>query len=534
MTRKINRMAPDTFFSPQMRSVKLLSLALIPPKRNAIKQKAAVAILSVILSVISITPVRADGPDPARLSLLGIEITQGIQSMSQSNTLDPTKNNTIPLIRGKKTLVRAYFSRGGLITASLVVTRNRDGFTAIIPPSPYPYNVGWITGGLDRAKLNSSVNFLLPLWLIQSNVITIGPVIAWEGNTITTPMHPNIQVSVCDNCATYPPLIRYLWTMPTLKLRLIGFRYERNNQSFAVNERHYKFAKSWLRRTYPILDIELPHPPAVGTEVDEVDYDTTIGFLFADINGDGDPDGCGRLGQQIALIRAEDLWAAQAPIVHLKFFRTHYVGLVSDEGFGSNFIRGCTMGGPATDASLPAISPAGDSHFGWDDDGSYADWYVSHELGHTLNQSHPTGCVAGDYSADSYSQARDGRISPGFPNDEPQYVGLDFGDRIPLINTGTSIELPIQAIPRNWWDAMSYCPQNAGSREKNGSTQTPMRESGRLSVTRILSSPCFASLPSPGLTNLLPRCRRKSLHYPMRNWPTVYDNLTLATNSSCV
>src|SRR5438132_4430097 len=48
----------------------------------------------------------------AQVSLLAVEVTQGLQAISHNNAQDPARNNTVPLIRGKRTLVRAYLSGG--------------------------------------------------------------------------------------------------------------------------------------------------------------------------------------------------------------------------------------------------------------------------------------------------------------------------------------------------------------------------------------------------------------------------------------
>ena len=64
--------------------------------------------------------------------------------------------------------------------------------------------------------------------------------------------------------------------------------------------------------------------------------------------------------------------------------RRRYYGLVAD---GGGFMRGC-----ADDIlSNVASGPAGSGTFGWDFDGSYADWYGGHELGHAYGRKHVGG-----------------------------------------------------------------------------------------------------------------------------------------------
>ena len=68
--------------------------------------------------------------------------------------------------------------------------------------------------------------------------------------------------------------------------------------------------------------------------------------------------------------------------------QTRYYGVVADsdnsgDGF---FMRGCSnIGGRF------GSGPAGSGTFGWDNDGSYADWYGGHEIGHMFDRLHPDG-----------------------------------------------------------------------------------------------------------------------------------------------
>ncbi|MCZ7670396.1 MAG: hypothetical protein M5U34_26170 [Chloroflexi bacterium] len=118
----------------------------------------------------------------------------------------------------------------------------------------------------------------------------------------------------------------------------------------------------------------------------------------------------------------------------------HLVGLVSDE-YG--FMRGCAWGAMAS-------GPTGSRSWGWDFDGSYADWYGAHELAHTYGRPHtlgelPKGCG----EEGTVKQYSNGYISPqsdifhrkaiyGF---DPYFLS---GNRNPVLG-------PI------WHDVMTYC-----------------------------------------------------------------------------
>ncbi|MCX7854261.1 MAG: hypothetical protein N2383_15950, partial [Caldilineales bacterium] len=78
---------------------------------------------------------------------------------------------------------------------------------------------------------------------------------------------------------------------------------------------------------------------------------------------------------------------------------------------------------------------------GWDFDGSYADWYGGHELGHQYGRYHAEFCGAPDGRPYPYP---DGRI--GGPREAPQrYFGWDIERR--------------QVYPWTWTDVMTYCAQ---------------------------------------------------------------------------
>src|SRR5258708_38194700 len=58
-------------------------------------------------------------------------------------------------------------------------------------------------------------------------------------------------------------------------------------------------------------------------------------------------------------------------------------GLISDGG-------GVFPRGTACCGTHVSSSPAGSGTSGWDFDGSYADWYAGHEIGHNLGRAHPS------------------------------------------------------------------------------------------------------------------------------------------------
>ncbi len=123
-----------------------------------------------------------------------------------------------------------------------------------------------------------------------------------------------------------------------------------------------------------------------------------------------------------------------------------YYGLVADAG---GFMRGNSGSIPSGQASGPAgvpgvnANPAGAS--GWDTDGTYADWYGTHELGHTLERYHAEFCGAGGGRSYPYPNG----IIGGPSTNMTRYFGFDAGDAGAGITT--------RVVPNTWTDNMSYC-----------------------------------------------------------------------------
>jgi hypothetical protein len=174
------------------------------------------------------------------------------------------------------------------------------------------------------------------------------------------------------------------------------------------------FIESWLRRAYPIAQLQLTTTTATATP--------TPPFLAADINA------------QLIALRAVDVGTGTDA-------RTHYYGMVADSGF---FMRGQAAGIPQTpDPATVASGPTGPSTFGWDFDGSYGDWMGGHELGHTVGRFHAEFC--GAVLGAPYPFAN-GQLSDA----DEAFVGIDVGD--------PAVGLPMRVMGGiDCHDVMSYC-----------------------------------------------------------------------------
>jgi len=132
-----------------------------------------------------------------------------------------------------------------------------------------------------------------------------------------------------------------------------------------------------------------------------------------------------------------------------------YYGMISDAaGF---FPRGQAM------YSQTSVGPAGIPGGGsWDTDGSYADWYAAHEIGHSLGRAHPNAGSDDPATVGTYENCGHSRSDPGFP------YGNTTTSRAPIGPGDNSMEgfdagdptfgIKMAVLPSATWnDVMSYC-----------------------------------------------------------------------------
>lgn len=349
------------------------------------------------------TPAAA-GPAPA-VVVDAVEVTQAVQDL----------NHSVPLVAGKATVVRVYLSRpaapGLTVRGEITVRRS---------PADTPSTVSSLgTVFLDPAQAGKvavcrndadlSLNFRLP-------------------DARTTPGQLTVDVTTVVDTATgqavplsgSTSLTVWFQASPPLRVRILGLRYRFGTPPAVHTPRALDFAAllSWLRRAYPVDQV------ISSAAVVDVSADEAAEFSCGDVNA------------QLAALRALDISAGAD-------LRTHYYGLVADDGF---YMRGCASGIPAVpDPATVASGPAGAADFGWDFDGTYGDWYGAHELGHTFGRRHPGFCGETPDDLPNYPFAQ-GCIADA----THQFVGFDVGD--------PALGLPMAALPGlQWHDVMTYC-----------------------------------------------------------------------------
>ena len=347
-------------------------------------------------------------PHPVRKRSLvfldAVEVTQEVQDLAHS----------VPLVARKPTIVRAYLRCGAAVSVrgELRVSRKPHGpwhtIASLGPAQLDPSRSGGSLADLRtrRADLAYSLNFRIPgklttagkLWMRMGKI---------RRATTGTPVPSLAHLPV--NAVTFK-------ASASLRLRLVRLRYTMGSppvthEPGATDVDHIA---SWLRRAYPISQLELTTTTATATPAP--------------------PFGAAQTNAQLIALRAVDVSTGTDA-------RTHYYGMVSDGGF---FMRGLASDIPQTpQPGTVASGPTGPSTFGWDFDGSYGDWYGGHELGHTFGRFHAEFC--GAIGGAPYPFAN-GQLSDA----DEKFVGLDVGD--------PSLGLPMRVMGGvDSHDVMSYC-----------------------------------------------------------------------------
>ncbi len=383
----------------------------------------------------SVTVNHAEIPGGTKFVFIGMEVTQAIQDM----------DNSVPLIAGKRTVVRVYLRVEGAtseirnVTGAFNACRPRaegipfcGDFLPISATSTsrnlQSLNTITVDSSTDitakRRNINASLNFELPPeWITEGRIhFRLGHLYI-EGN------ESFLSCDGCDNSrGTGPgqiPIYYAFENAPPVRLQLVSVPYTitdiSGTQTFTPRQRDFDLLVSWLRRAYPTDRVSSSQATmSAFTGVPDTD------FTAADVN------------KKLSAMYSLDTGMGTDD-------RTRYYGFAIDT---RGFLRGLAAGIPAQVAS----GPTGPSS-GWDTDGSFGDWYGGHELGHVYGRKHA-----------GFSDACDGIPADPDPNypyangfisgPDLRHFGFDVGDPNPGIG--------IPAIPRAvyppdiWTDVMTY------------------------------------------------------------------------------
>ncbi len=373
-----------------------------------------------VLIVPAASTASAGGAPGATIQLDGVEVVQAVQDLSGS----------VPLIAGKRTVVRVYLSVSGVaalvVRGTLAVQQaGTSGGVQIPATAPVVLQAAQAGAAWLRAKredLTMSLNFPLPASLTTGGDLVVQ----------LSQLESVAPVASLPLPASPPNLVTFRPQVP-LRIHVVGIRYSNVSGGVATTYEpsaiDFALVRSWLERAYPVSRVDWseivvdwpgapPWPSPGAAALDFWGRDEVNPFLQD--------------------LRTQDVAAGTD-------HRTHYFGLVAD---GGGFMRGWALT-PATSADPTAVGcgPAGPpaGSFGWDTDQSYADWYAAHELAHTFGRQHPGFCH-GNSSDDPAFPYPHGQIA----HNNGDFVGYDAGDG--------AHGIPELALPGTiWHDVMTYC-----------------------------------------------------------------------------
>jgi hypothetical protein len=380
-------------------------------------------------------PQDAEALPMTNMRITGLEITQGIQDL----------DNSVQLIENRRTFVRVYVRSDGDLVPGVTayLYRTNSGGEPIAGPLVPVNSVGQqitVWWWPERLNLNDGFLFELP-WDWTTGTLYLGAVL--------NPNRVPPQDSYANNTWDAGPFT--FQTSPRLQVQFVSFGYELGGQVYyphLIDDVIQTY--SWIRRAYPLAST-----PGFAS-------DPSPGFrpnlwIISD-------DGLGSRVNQTApeCLQMEEkyrnLCASAYTNSLLKALRVEngvpanvfMYGMISDAaGF---FPRGQAWGGNVSSG------PAGSGSWGWDFDGSYADWYAGHEIGHTLGRGHPAKNADDPSTEDIHEGCGHSPDDAGYPypnacigylSDDGLW-GFDVGD--------SALGLPIRIYPSaSWHDVMSYC-----------------------------------------------------------------------------
>ncbi|HEU5014035.1 MAG TPA: hypothetical protein VFT66_16050 [Roseiflexaceae bacterium] len=366
-------------------------------------------------SIVQRLPVNASALPQINMRVTGMEVTQGIQNLS----------NSVLLVKNKRTFVRLYVKSDGAAVAG--VKAQLSSRLGSLQPVNSVGTMLTVRTTPSRNDINQSFLFELPWsWTQQNSLTLIGTL-----NPYKVPLEPNYGDDTASVTATFKD-------SPTLSAEFFRLNYVSGGTSY--QPRIFKDVLqtySWILRAYPIGG-------AVGQyfkpRLWDVAGDTRLGNWVNQSSSD-----CNSVQHDQG---DRSLCASYYTNGWLKYYRDHawvpntndfYYGMIAD---GAAFPRGQAM------YNKTSVGPAGSGTWGWDTDGSYADWYAGHEMGHTLGRAHPTASAAtcGNSASDNNYPYPGGQIGPN----DGSMEGFDAGDPTfgiaKAVYPGTS-----------WYDVMSYC-----------------------------------------------------------------------------
>ncbi|HEX9370699.1 MAG TPA: hypothetical protein VF897_06815, partial [Roseiflexaceae bacterium] len=366
-----------------------------------------------------------------------IEVTQGIQNLS----------NGVPLIQNRRTFVRVYVKSAGAPVPG-VTAQLSSSLGTLQPVNPSGTTIT-VRANPDRNDINQSFLFELPWSWTTSGPLNLTATL----NPYKYPLEPNYLDDVQSTGAlTFKP-------SPSLSVQFFRLNFTLGGTTYRprITDDVLK-TYSWIMRAYPIGG-------AIGQSFKPTLWDVDGGSKLASwVNRSSSDCTKSKIGDSDL-----SLCASYYTNGWLKYYRDHgwvpnttafYYGMISDAS--NNFPRGQAI------YDKTSVGPAGKpGQFfslgqGWDTDGSYADWYAGHEIGHSLGRAHPNSGSDNPATSNTTENCGHSRSDPGFPYGDTSHAtapigpaggsmeGFDAGD--------PSFGIAKAVYPSSVWnDVMSYC-----------------------------------------------------------------------------
>ncbi len=382
----------------------------------------------------------------ANLSITGMEVTQGIQSLS----------NSVLLVMDKRTFVRVYVksSSGSVPGVTGLLSANGLPDDPLVPINASGTSIT-VRANPNRNDLEQSFLFEIPRKWTEMGFLTLH----FELNPYKYPLETNYA----DNSKN--TTVSFLLS-PTLSLELFRLDYKIGGKTYSPRlTKDMLQAFSWIMRAYPIGGpLGQYFKPRIWT----VDGGTYLGSLVDRSNPDcldvyDDPKDdvslCASYFMNGWLDYYREATSDGDLNVGLKTGAFYY-GMITDAS--GNFPRGQAI------YDLTSVGPAGipgqyalGSSASWDFDNSYADWYAAHEVGHSLGRAHPDS-GSDDPSTNARENCGHSRSDSSYPYGSIYAATAPIGPSngsIEGFDPGSTTYGVARAIyPSSIWnDVMSYC-----------------------------------------------------------------------------
>ncbi len=379
-------------------------------------------------------------PVEPRYEVLGVEVTQAIQNLG----------NTVTLIAGKRTYVRVYLR----VLDSTATLEQVSGILPICrapsgdPPVCRAGDEGFMwQASIGEATVDALADVTIKRRSLVESLIFEAPLELTTPGSLSLDLG-NLSLSpdfACANCDSFAPTGNLITVefeeAPPVQIRIAHVAYPFDGVDQRPSDLDWKLFRSWLERAYPTSEVSFL------ADLGDLPFETTPT--------------CGEVNQRML-----NAWVNELSLQSTDAFEdspVRYFALVEhpeEEGDGS--IEGCAavddplldpFNGPPFHPDRFATGIAGfDWPHDWDDDGSFADFYGAHELGHIYGRRHVGTCSTEADIDTSYSPPN------GDIGVEDGDFGFDVGDASldnhPLLPSPIAIA-PYE--PTTYTDMMTYC-----------------------------------------------------------------------------